>query len=50
MSFTITNQTVLEAIRQAALAKNWQQAYQLVIDAITVTIYTLEEKGTLPFI
>ncbi len=35
MSFTITDQAVLEAIRQAALAGNWQGAYQAVIDQIT---------------
>lgn len=37
MSYKITNQSVLESIRIAAKNGSWQQAYQLVIDAIKNT-------------
>lgn len=37
MSFRITNTTTIGALRAAYNSHNWQQAYRLVLDAITVT-------------
>jgi Ca2+-binding RTX toxin-like protein len=48
MSFTITNTATINALRDAYNARNWQQAYTLVLDALAAATAPIEVPVTDP--